>query len=159
MSRPDLIAIVAMTSERVIGRDGKLPWHLPDDLRFFKRTTSGHPIVMGRKTYESIGKPLPNRRNIVLTRDPAWNAPGVETIHRPEELDGLLGLTSPVFIIGGAQVYQTFLPLLDELIVTQVRESYPGDVIFPEFTSRFPTGEVMEFHPDFEIRSFRAVDG
>src|SRR5687767_12568304 len=76
MSR--LIAIVAMTPEHVIGRNGTLPWHLPEDLAFFKRTTSGYPIVMGRKTYESIGRPLPKRRNIVLTRDPAWSAPGVE---------------------------------------------------------------------------------
>lgn len=158
MSRPYLVAIVAMTSERVIGRDGALPWHIPDDLKFFKRTTNGHPVVMGRKTYESIGKPLPNRRNIVLTRDPAWSAPGVETIRRPEDLDGLPGLSSPVFIIGGARIYQTFLPLLDEMIVTLVHKAYPGDVIFPEFASRFPASEVMESNPDFEIRRFRAVE-
>jgi dihydrofolate reductase len=157
MSRPHLTAIVAMTSERVIGRDGTLPWHLPDDMKFFKRTTSGHPVVMGRKTYESIGKPLPNRRNIVLTRDPAWSAPGVEIIHRPEELEQLPDLASPVFIIGGAQIYQSFLPLLDELIVTRVREAYPGDTIFPEYASRFPAGEVIESHPDFDVLRYRTA--
>ena len=78
-----------MTPRRVIGRDGGLPWHLPADLAFFKKTTTGHPIVMGRKTYESIGRPLPNRRNIVLTRDPDWSAEGVEVIHRPEDIDDL----------------------------------------------------------------------
>ena len=76
-----LTAIVAMTPERVIGRDNRLPWHLPEDLRFFKRATSGHPVVMGRKTFDSIGKPLPARQNIVLTRDHAWSTEGVEVIH------------------------------------------------------------------------------
>jgi dihydrofolate reductase len=81
-----LTAIVAMTPDRVIGRAGILPWHMPEDLAFFKRVTSGHPIVMGRKTFESIGRPLPKRRNIVLTRDAGWSASGVEVIHRPEEI-------------------------------------------------------------------------
>ena len=83
------IGIVAMTDDRVIGRGGTLPWHLPDDLAFFKRTTKGHPVVMGRKTYESIGRPLPGRRNIVMTRDPGWSAAGVEVIHSPSGLDAL----------------------------------------------------------------------
>jgi len=156
MSRPHLIAIVAMTCERVIGRDGMLPWHLPDDLRFFRRTTSGHPVVMGRITYDSIGKPLPNRRNIILTRDPTWSAPGVETIRHPEDLLLLPDLSSPVFIIGGAQIYQSFLPMLDELIVTRVREAYPGNVRFPDYATRFPAGEVIETHPEFDILRYRA---
>ncbi|HEY8990640.1 MAG TPA: dihydrofolate reductase, partial [Luteolibacter sp.] len=106
---PRLIAVVAMTADRVIGRDGTLPWHLPEDLQFFKRTTSGHPIVMGRKTFESIGKPLPKRRNIVLTRDPSWQAPGVEVIHSPAELLNLPDLGDTVFLIGGAEIYAAFL--------------------------------------------------
>ncbi len=147
-----LTAIVAMTPERIIGRNGTLPWHLPADLAFFKRTTSGHAIVMGRKTYDSIGRPLPKRRNIVLTRDPNWSAPGVEVIHDPAALSGLSGLTGRVFIIGGAAIYQLFLPLLDDLLISHVLESHPGDTRFPEFESLFPNSEVLETHPGFQVR-------
>jgi len=146
-----LVAIVAMTSDRIIGRDGTLPWHLPEDLAFFKRTTSGHPIVMGRKTYESIGRPLPKRRNIVLTRDRNWSAPGVETIHDPADLTTLDGLNGTVFIIGGAEVYSAFLDLTDELLVSRVHENFPGDTRFPEFEGHFPHQEKIESHPDFDV--------
>lgn len=152
MSRPILTAIVAMTPERVIGRDGTLPWHLPEDLAFFKKTTLGHPIVMGRKTFESIGRPLPKRRNIVLTRDPAWRMDGTDVIHHPDQLDGLTDLGSKVFIIGGAEIYQAFLPMLDELIISHVLENHPGDTWFPEFQDRFPNSEILESFPDFEVR-------
>jgi dihydrofolate reductase len=147
-----LTAIVAMTPERVIGREGKLPWNLPADLAFFKRTTSGHPIVMGRKTFESIGRPLPRRRNIVLTRDESWKADGVEVIHRPGELRGLSGMDGRVFIIGGSEIYAAFMPELEDLLVTHVFASHPGDVWFPEFESRFPESESVECHTDFEVR-------
>jgi len=146
-----LVAIVAMTSDRIIGRDGTLPWHLPEDLAFFKRTTSGYPIVMGRKTYESIGRPLPKRRNIVLTRDQNWAVPGVETIHEPADLRTLSDLDDTVFIIGGAEVYSAFLDLTDELLVSRVQENFPGDTRFPEFESRFPHQERIESHPGFEV--------
>lgn len=146
MSR--LIAIVAMTPERVIGRDGTLPWHLPEDLAFFKRTTSGHPVVMGRKTYESIGRPLPKRRNLVLTRDPAWRAEGVEVIHSPDQLPATDG---PVFIIGGAEIYAAFLDKLDELLVSRVHESHPGDTRFPEFEHLFTAPVVVESHDAFQV--------
>lgn len=152
MSR--LIAIVAMTPEHVIGRNGTLPWHLPEDLAFFKRTTSGHPIVMGRKTYESIGRPLPKRRNIVLTRDAAWSAPGVEVIHSPEELDALADLTGEIFIIGGAEIYAVFLDRLDELLVSWVYENHSGDTRFPAFEDRFSIPEVTEKYEDFEVRRY-----
>jgi dihydrofolate reductase len=121
-----LTAIVAMTPDRVIGRAGTLPWHLPEDLAFFKRTTTGHPIVMGRKTYESIGRPLPKRRNIVLTRDPNWSVEGVEVIHRPKELENLPGIEGRIFIIGGSEIYAAFLPVLDDLLVSHVFESHAG---------------------------------
>jgi dihydrofolate reductase len=152
MSR--LIAIVAMTPERVIGREGDLPWHLPEDLAFFKRTTSGHTIVMGRKTYESIGRPLPKRRNIVLTRDTAWTAPGVEVIHSPDDLGTIPGLGDSVFIIGGAEIYAAFLGRLDELLVSRVFESYPGDTRFPEFEEHFSKPELIEQHDAFEVRRY-----
>lgn len=141
-----------MDPDRVIGRNGDLPWHLPGDLAFFQRTTSGHPIVMGRKTWESIGRPLPKRQNIVLTRDPAWRAEGVDVIHQTAGLDRLELLHPEVFIIGGAQVYELFLPLLDSLIVTHVRTRHPGDTWFPPFEERFPRSELLEEHPDFEVR-------
>lgn len=150
-----LTAIVAMTPERVIGRDGQLPWHLPEDLAFFKRTTLGHPVVMGRKTYQSLGRPLPKRRNIVLTRDPNWSAAGVEVIHAPAELEQLSGLEGHVFIIGGAQIYQAFLPLLEDLLVSHVFENAAGDTRFPEFADQFPQSELLESHPLFDVRRWR----
>ena len=149
-----LTAIVAMTPERVIGRAGTLPWHLPEDLAFFKRTTSGHPIVMGRKTYESIGRPLPKRRNIVLTRDVNWTAEGVEVIHQPEELANLAEIEGQVFIIGGAEIYAAFLPRLDELLVSHVFENYVGDTHLPVFESEFTNWEVIETHATFEVRRY-----
>jgi dihydrofolate reductase len=152
-----LTAIVAMTPERVIGRDGTLPWHLPADLAFFKRTTAGHAIVMGRKTFDSIGRPLPNRRNIVLTRDPNWSSPGVEVVHDPADLAKLPGLADRVFIIGGAEIYRLFLPLLDDLIISHVLENHPGDTHFPEFESSFPDVDVLETHADFQVRHWSRV--
>ncbi|WP_035603273.1 dihydrofolate reductase [Haloferula sp. BvORR071] len=150
-----LIAIVAMTPERVIGRNGTLPWHLPEDLAFFKRTTSGHAIVMGRKTYESIGRPLPKRRNIVLTRDQSWSAPGIEVIHAPEELAMLPGLEGDVFVIGGAEIYAAFLDQLDELLVSRVFENYPGDTQLPVFEHAFAEPELIETHDAFEVRRYQ----
>jgi dihydrofolate reductase len=150
--KPQLTAIVAMTPSRVIGRNGALPWHLPGDLAFFKRTTTGHPIVMGRKTFDSIGRPLPKRRNIVITRDPAWSAPGVEIIRNPQDLTTLTGLGERVFIIGGAEIYAAFMPLLDELLVSHVIAEHEGDTRFPEFQTAFPVSEVVETHDDFVVR-------
>lgn len=148
-----------MTPDRVIGRAGTLPWHMPEDLAFFKRTTSGHPIVMGRKTYESIGRPLPKRRNIVLTRDQTWSAPGVEVIHRPEDLEKLPGLEGRVFIIGGAEIYAAFFPALDDLLVSHVSAEHQGDTLFPEFENMFPESELVETHADFEVRRWSRTDG
>lgn len=152
MNGIQLTGIVAMTPDRIIGRGGDLPWQLPEDLKFFKRTTSGHPIVMGRKTYESIGRPLPNRQNIVLTRDPDWSAEGIDVIHAPGDL-AKLDLQDPhIFIIGGAQVYAVFLDHLDSLLVSHVFESHPGDTTFPEFAHLFPNQELLESHEHFEVR-------
>jgi dihydrofolate reductase len=127
---PRVQIIVAMDPDRVIGRDNQLPWHLPDDLRYFKRITSGHTVVMGRRTYESIGRPLPNRRNIVLTRQTGWQAPGVE-VHA--NLDAALAAAGdgPVFVIGGAELFRAALPRAAVLHLTRVHRCYPGDVHFP----------------------------
>ena len=119
-----LIGIVAMTEDRVIGLAGTLPWHLPDDLAFFKRTTSGHPIVMGRKTFDSIGRPLPKRKNIVLTRDRSWSHPGVLVIHEVSELAALTQDDDIVYVIGGAEIYQAFLPQTQELLITHVHADH-----------------------------------
>jgi dihydrofolate reductase len=107
---------------------------------------------MGRKTYESIGRPLPKRRNIVLTRDKTWSAPGVEVIHTPEELDALPDLDGRVFIIGGSEIYAAFLPRLDELLVSHVFENFQGDTRFPEFERLFPHSELLETHDAFEVK-------
>ena len=147
-----LTAVVAMTPDRVIGRGGKLPWHLPEDLAFFKRTTLGKPVVMGRKTFESIGRPLPKRRNIVLTRDEAWSAPGVEVIHRPCGLRDLPELDGQVFIIGGSEIYAAYLPELDDLLVSHVFERHEGDTRLSEFEQDFPENELLERHAGFEVR-------
>ena len=146
-----LTGIVAMTQNRVIGKDGDLPWHLPEDLKFFKKTTSGHPIVMGRKTYESIGRPLPKRQNIVLTRDREWSAEGVDVIHSPEDIEKLNLDKSEVFIIGGAEIYKLFLNYMDELIITHVKGVYEGDTYFPQFTGIFKAERFLQKRIDFDI--------
>lgn len=153
--RGKLIGMVAMTAERVIGKNGDLPWHLPEDLKLFKRTTSGHPILMGRKTFDSIGRPLPKRRNLVLTRDRDWSAEGIEVLHEVAEVDSLIGKDETAFIIGGAEIYRLFLPEMDELLVSHVYESYEGDTIFPEFEPYFELPEIVETFAKFELRRYR----
>lgn len=149
-----LTAIVAITPERVIGRDNDLPWHFSEDLKFFKRTTSGHPVLMGRKTYDSIGRPLPKRQNIVLTRDQSWSAEGVDVIHSPDDLSTLELQDPDVFVMGGAEIYALFLPLLDELLLTWVYQSYQGDTFFPEFADHFQNYEVINKFDEFEHRRY-----
>lgn len=151
-----LIAVVAMTEQRVIGSNGKLPWHLPEDLKFFKKTTTGHPIVMGRSTFESIGRPLPNRRNLVLTRDPEWSHADVEVLHRPNDLFDL-GIEGMTFIIGGAQIYQAYLSKLDQLLVSKVHQSYSGDTYFPEFEHQFAAPETIAAYPEFNIQRYQSL--
>ncbi|MGJ8695046.1 MAG: dihydrofolate reductase [Verrucomicrobiaceae bacterium] len=151
-----LTGIVAMTPERVIGRNGDLPWSIPDDLKFFKKQTSGHPIVMGRKTFESIGRPLPKRENIVITSDPAWHHDGVEAIHHPRDLNDQNLVNQRVYIIGGSQVYRFFLPMMTDLIITHINESYEGDTYFPEYDKEFPKNELIWEQKEFTIkRHFR----
>lgn len=147
-----------MTPDRVIGSNGALPWHLPEDLAFFKRITTGHAIVMGRKTFESIGRPLPKRRNIVLTRDRKWAAPGVEVIHAPEELFALCDVGEEIFVIGGAEIYAAFFDQLDELLVSHIAAEHEGDTRFPMYAHAFPVSETVESHEGFVVRRWlRAV--
>lgn len=125
-----LTIIVATDRQGGIGIDNTLPWKLPEDLAHFKRMTTGHPIIMGRKTFDSIGRPLPNRRNIVITRNAEWQHDGVEAATSVEAalalLDGAEG-----FVIGGAEIYRQSLPLTSRLIITEIGQTYECDAFFP----------------------------
>jgi dihydrofolate reductase len=125
-----LTLVVAMDAERGIGVDNKLPWHLPEDLAHFKRVTLGHPIIMGRKTFDSIGRPLPKRRNIVVTRNAGWSHEGVEVA---ESLQAAVLLASgdTASIIGGAQIFTESMALADRMIVTHIDAVYHCDTYFP----------------------------
>ena len=124
--------IAAMARNRVIGRDNAMPWHIPEDLKHFKRLTLGHPVIMGRKTCESIGRPLPGRENIVITRSASLDMPG---IHVAASLDQALELARgrPAFVIGGGEIYRLALPLADCLHLTEIDAVMEGDAFFPEF--------------------------
>lgn len=127
-----LSAIVAMASNRVIGVNNQLPWRLPADLARFKRLTMGHTLVMGRKTYESIGRPLPGRTMIVVTRQPDFAPPGVKVAHSVDEALALAQGDDEVFIAGGAELYAQTLGRLDRLYLTRIEREVPGDTRFPE---------------------------
>jgi len=131
MTMPRITLIVARARNGVIGRDGKLPWRLPEDLAFFKRTTMGQPIVMGRRTWESIGRPLPGRRNIVVSRRAGFLADGVETAPSLDEALRLCADSEEVFVIGGAQLYAEALPRAGRLIVTEIDADFEGDTHWP----------------------------
>ena len=148
-------AIAAMAANRTIGRDGVMPWHLPDDLKFFKRTTLGCPVVMGRKTWESLGRPLPGRRNIVLSRG-LGEVSGAEVVGSVEALDGL-GLEGDVFVIGGAQVFAELLPRCDGFYLTHIAKEIEGDVFLPPFEHLFRLKEVVGTSGELEFRYYEAV--
>ena len=140
MSEISVAQIVAMASNRVIGRNNQLPWYLPNDLKYFKATTMGKPIIMGRKTYESIGKPLPGRTNIVLTNSRDFQADGVKVVHSVEEAlsvaEGvaLIDGAEEVMVIGGAEIYALFQPHTNRLYLTEVKAEVDGDAYFPELS-------------------------
>jgi dihydrofolate reductase len=126
-----LALIAALARNRVIGRDNRLPWRLPADLQFFKQTTMGKPLLMGRRTWESIGRPLPGRRMIVLTSDTAYQAPGGTVARSLDEALDIAGPVAEVMVIGGAALYAQTLPLADRLYLTRIAADVPGDVWFP----------------------------
>jgi dihydrofolate reductase len=134
-----LALIWAMSQNRVIGRNNALPWYLPEDLKYFKQITMGKPIIMGRKTWESIGRPLPGRTNIVITRDPSFAAEGVKVVHsldeaiRMAEKICLINGSDEAVVMGGAEIYALALPRADRLYMTQVHAEVHGDAFFPEF--------------------------
>ncbi|MCH7883138.1 dihydrofolate reductase [Patescibacteria group bacterium] len=125
-----IIMIVAMDRNRLIGDGEKLLWHLPRDFARFKKITMGYPIIMGRKTHRSIGKALPGRENIILTRDKNFTSTGCNIFHSLEEVLSL-EKKKDIFVIGGGEIYQTFLPLAQKLYVTQVHGEFEGDIYFP----------------------------
>jgi dihydrofolate reductase len=128
--------IVAMAENRVIGRGNQMPWHLPADLRHFKSVTLGKPVIMGRRTYESIGRPLPSRRNVVITRNADWHAEGVECVHSLDAALALVNGTAEVMIIGGGQLYKEALPLAERLYLTHIELSVTdADTWFPDYSS------------------------
>jgi dihydrofolate reductase len=127
---PNVTMIAAVGRNGVIGDGLTMPWHLPEDLRFFKRTTMGHPMVMGRRTYDSMGT-LPGRRSIVVTRQRDWTAPGVEVTHSLPEALALVADAHEVFVVGGGEIYRQTMPYADRLLVTEVDRSPEGSVTFP----------------------------
>ncbi|MBI3155086.1 MAG: dihydrofolate reductase [Burkholderiales bacterium] len=131
---PRLSLIAALAANGIIGAGNALPWRLPEDLKRFKALTLGHPVIMGRKTFESIGRPLPGRRNLIVTRSAGYAAPGCETAGSLEAaLAACRGTTDEVFVIGGAQLYAQALPLAQRLYLTEIAAEFPGDAHFPAF--------------------------
>jgi len=142
-------AIAAMSLNRVIGAGNKIPWHLPEDFKWFKQLTTGNVVVMGRKTFESIGRPLPNRETIILSRS-QFTYPGVRTVSDLSQID-LEQETREVFICGGAQVYAQAMHLCSDLYMTLVKREVEGDAFFPAFEDQFALAEEIRDTPDFKI--------
>ncbi len=159
-----LALIAAIAHNGVIGLRGRLPWRLSDDLKHFRALTSGHAIVMGRKTWESIGGPLPERQNIVVSRRHDFTAPGGVVAHTLPEAIGLAAMPAPVFIIGGEAVYRDALPLADLLFLTEIHRDFAGDAKFPDFdraqwreTSREPRRLDGENGFNYDFASYSRV--
>ncbi len=142
-------AIAAMSLNRVIGRGAEIPWHLPEDFKWFKETTMGGVLVMGRRTFESIGRPLPGRETVVLSRS-GFAHDEVRTVGNLDELDPA-NETRPMFIAGGAQVYEQALPRCSDLLLTVVKREMEGNVFFPKFEDRFTEKSVLREEEEFRI--------
>lgn len=145
----EIIIIAAMAQNRIIGRNGKMPWHIPEELRFFKKTTMGYPMIMGRKTYESFPAPLPGRRHIVLSRNRQYTPKGGEYASSLADALKLCGQAEKVFLIGGADIFKQGLLVATSMLLTYLEREVEGDVSFPEFSEdqfiemnrqRFPDG-------------------
>jgi dihydrofolate reductase len=128
--------LVAMAKNRVIGADNKMPWHLSSDLKRFKALTMGHHMVMGRKTFESIGRALPGRTSVVVSRNPLWRFAGVVTVDSLQKALALAGADDEVFVIGGEQIFREALPFADRILLTEIDREFAGDVFFPPLSTR-----------------------
>jgi dihydrofolate reductase len=152
--KPLISAVVAMARDGVIGRDNAMPWHLPDDLKRFKALTMGKPMLMGRKTFEAIGKPLPGRTSLVLTRDPAWQAKDVIAVRSVDEALQKVGNVPELCVVGGAEIYKLTLPITQRIHLTRIHANIPGDAVFPAIdTSEWRETERTE-HPADERHAY-----
>jgi len=148
-----ITVLAAVGANLAIGRDGNMPWHLPEDLAHFKATTMGHVMVMGRKTYDSIGRALPGRRTIVITRQAGWYAPSVEVAHSLPEALALAG-PADVFVVGGSNVYQQAMPFADQMLLTEIQQSPEGDAFFPSFSTDDWRETAREGHDGFAFVTY-----
>lgn len=146
--------VVAVARNRVIGRDNRLPWRLPADLAYFKQVTMGHPVVMGRRTHESIGRPLPGRENIVVTRNRNFSAPGCTVVGSLDEAWKAAGSAQEVCVIGGTSLFAEALPIADRIHLTEVEAEVPGDTFFPEFDRGLWTEREVARHPADERHAY-----
>src|SRR3989338_1455338 len=149
--------IAAMGRRRVIGKGNSLPWKLPADMERFKKLTSGKPVIMGRKTFESIGKPLLNRKNIILTRDKTYKAEGCIVVHASQDALKAANGAPEAVVIGGAQIYKEFLPMANRMYLTFIDEDFEGDAYFPEFDTNEWKETSKEEHSDVKLK-FAFVD-
>jgi dihydrofolate reductase len=147
-----------MSSNRVIGVNNTLPWHLSEDLKHFKSLTLGHTIIMGRKTYDSIGQALPNRRNIVISRNTGTSCEGVEVVHSIEDAFSISKNDGEVFVIGGSNTYEQALHLVDHLYITEIKKSFSGDTFFPEINNLIWIETSREDHTTNDGLEFSFVD-
>ncbi|MCF6764493.1 dihydrofolate reductase [Thiotrichales bacterium 19S3-7] len=159
--------IVAYAKNRVMGKNNQLPWQISDDLKLFKQHTINKPIVMGRKTYESIGRPLPQRRNIILTRNQHYHASGTEVYHTIEQINDVLKNEPEVFIIGGAELFKLYMPFVEKLYLSKIQAELKGDTFFPAWDDAlwqktyhkpYPKNDLNEYAFDFEIWQRRKLD-
>jgi dihydrofolate reductase len=161
------VLVAAVAANGVIGRDGEMPWHLPPDLRHFKETTTGHPVVMGRRTYESIvaglGEPLPERHSVVLSSQDLDLPEGAEVVGSVEEARRAAGTAATrmgvetVYVVGGATVYEQFLPDADRLVLTELDEAYEGDTVFPEYDESAWVETERESRDGFAFATYERV--
>ena len=156
--KPRLTLVAAVAAERVIGIDNRLPWSLPEDMKHFRAVTIGKPVIMGRKTWEAIGRPLTGRRNIVLTRKPDWCSDGAEVVHSLEEALVLAGAVEEVCLIGGDELYRKAIISADCLRLTEIDASYPGDAHFPDVSPEHWREYRREVHVSAEGVRYAFVD-
>jgi dihydrofolate reductase len=155
MVSPKLIAIAAMARNGVIGDHGRMPWHLPEEFKWFKRATLGHAVLMGRKTFGSIGKPLPGRLNLVVTRTPAASfPPDIVVVPDLDRFDPDAVASDRIFVAGGAEIYARMLPRCTELWLTHLPFEVAGDIFFPRFDDWFTPGETLLETPEFLVRRY-----
>lgn len=151
MDRPLITIVVARADNGIIGQHGALPWRLPEDLKHFKALTMGKPMVMGRRTFESLPGLLPGRRHIVLTRDAGWTAPGAEVAHSVDDAIALAGEVPEIAVIGGAEIYALFLPLAQRIELTEVHRSPEGDTRMPPLGTGWRVEDRRMAGPDFDF--------